>query len=388
MRKRDAMRYCLALTALSALATAAGAADRTATPTYQNPELLHVLVESEPPGKYLCINPGVCEMSDGSLLIVYHRTTEIDWGGSYDTYTRVSRDGGKTWSDAHLFAKNMQAPGLLRLRSGDVLLWGSALAAKLGEEIKDPNLWHSTTMSLFRSKNKGVTWTQERPIWEHSKGIRLQGGCATMVQLKSGRLLFPFHYGDAGNYNSTTQKSACYYSDDEGKTWTEGRAVGLPQHGAASPVVAEMNDGSLLMAVRTGLGTMYLSRSTDSGETWAPAWSSGLEMTETDLFMTAFPDGSGALLFITTAKYEPNHHHGGERTPITAFVSKDGGKTWRKVDDVAGGSGHEMCLDSMCFLSNGKVAMTYEFRRVAWSRGRQGGGGGVWFVLADRKWFD
>ena len=49
---------------------------------------------------------------------------------------------------------------------------------------------------------------------------------------------------------------------------------------------------------------------------------------------------------------------------------------------------HDWTRVSVCFLSNGKVAIAYEFRRLAWARGRNGKGGGAWVALADRKWFD
>ena len=386
------MRCFLAVSLLLATASAIRADESTAIPStaipeYQNPRMSHVLVESWPPGEYMSINLGLCETADGRLLGVYHRTTEVDWAGSYDTYMRVSRDTGRTWSEAHLFLKNMQAPGLFKLSSGDILLWGSRLAKKEGRITGDPNKWPSSIMKLFRSKDDGHTWEEQAPIWEKSKGLRLQGGIVSMLQLKSGRLLLPIHGGDSGNSNSRFQ-AWCYYSDDDGKTWKEGKGkVSLPKRGAMSPMVAELKDGTLLMAMRTQLGSMHLSRSTDQGQTWSAAWSSGLEQPGSDSLLTVFPDTGDLLLLMMPAKYEPKHHHGGQRTPITAFVSKDEGKTWRRIGDIAGGN-HEMCPVSVCFLSNGKVAITYEFCRVPWTRGRNGKGGGSWVAFADRKWFD
>ena len=136
------MRCCVVLSLLLAVAPFARAGEQDEVPTYQNPQMEHVTVESAMPKEYLSICPNVCELADGSLLIAYHRIGYVDWTGGFSSFTRISRDGGKTWSDAHLFAKDIQAPGLVRLRSGDLLLNGCQfvsehfLASKNGDALK------------------------------------------------------------------------------------------------------------------------------------------------------------------------------------------------------------------------------------------------------------
>jgi sialidase-1 len=365
---------------LLALAHDTRAAEQNEIPAFQNPQIVHVTVESSQPNEYLSICPNVCELADGSLLMAYHRTTQVDFSGKYSTWARVSRDGGKTWSNARPFAEHLQAPGLLRLRSGDILLNGCTV-------INDR--W-STTMRLFRSKDGGQTWTEQKPIWEKSKGIRLQGGCASLVQLKSGRILCPMFGSDilAADYGQATwqQKAGCYCSDDDGKTWREGKGkVSLPKRGAMEPTVAELNDGSLVMALRSQLGFVYVSRSLDGGETWSEAWSSGLEAPEAPLVMTAFPDGKALLMVYCSGKFDPNHHHSGERTPLTAAVSRDAGKKWHKIGDIVGGF-HEFGATSICFTSSGKVAMAYDWCRIPWDRTVKTGG--VRLAIAEKEWFD
>src|SRR5690349_19192559 len=81
------------------------------------------------------------------------------------TWTRTSSDGGLTWSEPKMLAERMQAPGVLRLKSGDVLLNG----CRVGDKA-------ASTMLLFRSKDSGKTWMPQRPIWENStKEFILQG---------------------------------------------------------------------------------------------------------------------------------------------------------------------------------------------------------------------
>lgn len=374
------MRSFIALTCTLALASITRAAPETDRPTLENPHLLHVSVESAAPGQYLSICPNLCSMADGSLLLAYHRTTQVDFNGHYSTWTRVSRDGGKTWSDPRLFADKLQAPGLLRLRSGDVLLNGCQVV----------NAQWSTTMRLFRSRDGAHTWTQERPIWERSHGIRLQGGCASLVQLNSGRILCPMFgstivaagYGDA----TQSQQAACYLSDDDGKTWREGKGkVSLPKRGAMEPSVAQLDGGTLVMALRTQLGFVFLSQSSDGGETWSTAWSSGLEAPEAPLVMTVVPGTRKLLLVYCSGKFDPNHHHSGDRTPLTAALSNDCGRTWRKAGNIVGGP-HEFGATSICFTPAGKLIVAYDWHRVPWNRNIKTGG--IRLAIADPKWLD
>src|SRR4051812_35560234 len=84
-------------------------------PTFLNRALTHVSVEAAKPNEYLSICPNLCELSNGELLIAYHRTTQVDFNGHYSTWMRRSGDSGKTWSGAQLLFDHLQAPGLLAL---------------------------------------------------------------------------------------------------------------------------------------------------------------------------------------------------------------------------------------------------------------------------------
>jgi sialidase-1 len=359
----------------------ASAVEPDETPAYQNPAMRHVSVERADPARYLTICPNLCELPDGRLLIAYHRTTRVDFSGEYSTWTRTSRDDGETWSEPRLLDKHMQAPGLLVLPAGELLLNGCTV---LNER------W-STTMRLFRSADAGETWREQRePIWRNSTGIRLQGGCASLIRLKSGRLLCPMFGSDAvaADYGSATwaQKAGCYYSDDVGKTWREGKGkVALPKRGAMEPSVAELGDGALVMALRTQLGSIYVSRSDDHGETWSEAWSSGLEAPEAPFVMTVLPGTSTLFIVYCSGKFDSAHHHSGERTPLTMAVSKDAGKTWRKIGDVAGGP-HEFGATTVCFTTSGKVVIGYDWHRIPWDRTVKTGG--VRLAIADKSWLD
>ena len=47
-------------------------------------------------------------------------------------------------------------------------------------------------------------------------------------------------------------------------------ALGFPVQSTSIPGVAQRTDGSLLMTMRTAMGTQFYSESADQGETWTP----------------------------------------------------------------------------------------------------------------------
>src|SRR2546423_11833350 len=85
-------------------------AEQDGVPTFLNPEMAHVSVESAVSNGYLSICPNVCELADGSLLIAYHRTTRVDFNGEVRTRTRVFLAAGKTSGRAPTVDKQLPAP--------------------------------------------------------------------------------------------------------------------------------------------------------------------------------------------------------------------------------------------------------------------------------------
>src|SRR5690606_19831347 len=100
------------------------------------------------------------------------------------------------------------------------------------------------------------------------------GGATSLVELSTGRLVIPYHTSDAKKHLAFW----CHLSDDGRKTWRPSRGgVDLPERGAMEGSIAELDEGTLVMSLRTQLGGPYIARSTDGGETWSKAEFSGLE---------------------------------------------------------------------------------------------------------------
>jgi sialidase-1 len=77
------------------------------------------------------------------------------------------------------------------------------------------------------------------------------------------------------------------------------------------------------------------------------------------------------------------HHHFGERTPLTAAISSDAGKSWRIAGDLAAGPNDEYTNLGCTFTSDGKAIITYLFGSPAWNRTNLS----LRAMVVDKAWF-
>lgn len=299
----------------------------------------------------------VLECRDGSLMVVWHKYASTEASGSdfgvCRIFSKISRDGGLSWQEERMLVDvapgdlNVQAPALSRLRSGDVLL--NCLRAHARD---------SSSMLVFRSTDDGHTFREVSQVWTRTRGQWLQGGASSLVHLSTGRILLPMH-GGTGDQAKQHNIAKCYLSDDEGRSWKAGSgSVDLPMRGAMEPSVAELEDGRLFMSLRTQLGSVFLSRSDDHGETWTLPQTCGLKAPESCTCLRRIFGTNHLILFWNDSLYTPTHHHFGERSPLSAAISKDEGKTWRRLGNLIDGNSEFTNL-SCTFLSSGKAIVTY-----------------------------
>ena len=311
----------------------------------------------------------IAELADGRLMVVYHKYRKGEHAGHdhgvCNIWSKSSADGGMTWAQPRMLVDvaegdmNVQSPALLRLRSGELLL----ICLRAHENAA------SSTMCLYRSRDDGQIFAELEPVWKRSQGQLLQGGASSLLELNSGRLLLPFH-GGSGNQWKQKNSTWCLRSDDQGKSWQQSNVIDLPQRGAMEPSVAEVTDDTLVMSLRTQLGGPYLSHSTDGGRTWSPAVFSSLAGGESCTCLRRIPGTENLVLFWNHSTYVKDHHHCGERTPLTAAISCDRGQTWKTIGNVADEPTAEYTNLDCLFTSKGNALLTYMDANPAWNRER------------------
>ena len=296
----------------------------------------------------------VIELSDGHLLLV---SMEFGGDGSDFAATRFvaheSSDGGRTWGRHRVITEtlkgdlNVYSPNLIRAKDGGILL--------LFMRQHRPG---SLTNHVWKSTDEGKTFS---PYAEFVPKRDFALCNATVKRLASGRLLLPANPPAPGKPAETGPYAATMlYSDDDGLTWQASESrVELPMRGAMEPHVEQTADGRVLMVMRNQLGKLYFSESKDNGVTWGPAYASALTAPESCPELTRIP-GTSDLLMIWNNSYDPKFRsHFGKRSPLTAAVSKDHGKTWRHVRDIETDPTRAFSNPGCRFTRDGRAIINY-----------------------------
>jgi hypothetical protein len=188
------------------------------------------------------------------------------------------------------------------------------------------------------SRDETETWSDPVPMIPDAQVGYYVLNNDRVVLTRAGRLVAPVaqHHGygmeEHGAWTSNGLIS-CYLSDDLGQTWRRNQASFYVENPAGQriasqePGVVELTDGRLLMFLRTSGGVQYFAWSADGGETWSRPEPSPLRSPVSPASIERIPQ-TGALLAVWNDNYDPQHHGGGSRTPLTTALSRDDGRTW------------------------------------------------------------
>jgi len=303
------------------------------------------------------------ELKDGSLFAVWQEFQKGE--GDSDFFpgrlvAMTSRDGGRKWGDYRVLVENSPgdinvfSPSLLRLPDGAVLF----CFMRYHSFAKAQNKYPPASAFAWLSRDECKTFTPLATLWKE-KPVTLCS--ATLRRLSSGRIVLPVCRDLSKKKQPDHWESGVFFSDDGGKTWKEcDNWVDLPKRGAMEPHVEELRDKRLLMVMRTQLGAVYKSTSPDGGKTWSKGETLGVEAPESCPELIKVPATGDLLLIWNASKYDPKWaSHFGKRTPLSAAVSKDGGKTWSKPRHIETDPGWAFSNPGCCFTSMGTVVVNY-----------------------------
>lgn len=259
----------------------------------------------------------------------------------------TSSDGGATWTEVLTIDPDASGP----VRSFDPELWMSPDGRMF--------LFWAQMEKGRRDVELGV-WCIEtsepdtaQPIW--SKPRRIDNGvmmCKPLV-LSSGEWVLPI-----SRWREHDESAQMIVSNDHGKTWTLRGGCNVPKDVRQfdEHMFVERKDGSLWLLVRTTYG-IGESVSMDRGKTWPELKPSSILHTTSRFFISRLV--SGNLLLV---KHGPLDTRTG-RSHLTAYVSKDDGKTWNgglMLDERLGVSypdGQQ--------ASDGLIRIIYDYQRTA-----------------------
>lgn len=200
-------------------------------------------------------------MTEGEyeMIAAYRKTAIVNPNVQVASYSRVSRDGGLTWSEPRLM------PGTPP--HGPSLLNDGALLIMIS---------HSGQIRTFRSTDEGETW-------EHVGDVPMAPLCDIsnlyephVYQLPNGRIVGVIRY----EHSWRNQPEEYYpqnifftHSDDGGKTWSE--PVYHNCHGGPAHLMVHSSGALICSYNRRDTGTLWYGPgervmiSWDGGETWS-----------------------------------------------------------------------------------------------------------------------
>jgi sialidase-1 len=301
----------------------------------------------------------VIELRDGRLFMAY---MEFSGNGSDHAVTRLvaeeSADGGATWSNHRVLAEtapgdmNVYSPNLVRRSDGAILFLCMRQHSPKGEAnyASSQVSWIST--DECQSFSPFVTFAEHQPF----------NLCNAVVRrLDSGRLLLPVCVVGDVTRLCTGYAGTVLWSDDGGATWSVSpHRIRLPMRGVMEPHVEETRDGRVLMVMRNQLGALFFCESRDAGLTWSLPQSSGMSVPESCPELRRHPATGDLLLIWNAAPYDPCHvSHFGKRTPLSAAISRDNGRTWSAPRAIEDDPGRAFSNPGCRFLSNGDCLVHY-----------------------------
>ena len=134
--------------------------------------------------------------------------------------------------------------------------------------------------------------------------------------------------------------------------------IDLPMRGAMEPNVEELDDGRLIMVMRSQLGAVFISYSQDKGQTWSKPQTSGLRAPESCNTLRKIPGTNDLLLVWNNSEYDMGFvTHLGRRNPLTAVISQDCGQTWKICGNFVDDDAYASTNASVTFFDNGKRAI-------------------------------
>ena len=318
----------------------------------------------------------IIELADGSLLFA---VSEFIRGtadaASAHIVARRSTDQGRTWGPKRVLQENVGQQNVMSVtlrrlphREKAEHPIGMFYLVKNGPDDLDVHL----RISLDEARTFGP------PILAtDAPGYHVMNNDRVTI-LSTGRIVAPVAWSpDIRKLNHFV--SFCYLSDDNGRSWRRSKGqVDLSKRGAMEPEVLELSDGRSVMILRTQLGHIATAYSDDRADTWSEPGHWTVKAPESPATLRRIPS-TGDLLLIWNNNYEAGAGHSGLRTPLTAAVSADEGRTWTNIRDLESLPDQTYSYPSLLFVGpravisyyvrdqkTGRVSSRFRSLPVAW----------------------
>jgi predicted neuraminidase len=278
----------------------------------------------------------IVELDGGDLLVAWGAGSR-ELGPDTVIVSSRRKAGEKGWSSPVVIADKAE-----RADANPVLFTDSTGAVHLLHVEMFGDTFCLGRVMEHISRDGGETWGEAR--------VALDAVCMMVknkpMRTSGGRWVLPA-------YQEAIYQSQFWTSDD-GVKWTTGTPLLTLLNNNLQPSVVECSDGSLLALMRcSGNGRFtWEARSTDGGKTWTLKDRCDLPNPNSGLDMVKLTDGKIVLI------YNPNKQ---DRTPISAAISADNGKTWSPARAIETGD-PQLSYPAVIQTRDGMIHVVYSHR--------------------------
>lgn len=289
----------------------------------------------------------ICTLDNGDLYLVYYGG-EGEYANSTAVFASRLKAGSKQWTTPRKIAQDP-------LRSlGNGVAW-QAPGGRLWlfYVVRFGDSWGTSRIAVKVSDDRGETWSD-------SSLLRLEEGWMVRgkpIVLASGDWLLPIYHEtgtDRERVPPDTTSLFLLYSPKT-KDWTPTGRI-RSANGNLQPSPAETAPGKLIAMCRRGggygdgeIGYIVQSESNDGGRTWTQGHNSAFPNPNSAVELLKL--ASGKLLLI----YNDSMN---SRSPLTAALSPDGGKSWPVRANIAAGR-NSYAYPSAAQSADGRIHLVY-----------------------------
>ena len=268
------------------------------------------------------------ELENGDLYLAYYGG-EGEYAVETSVFGSRRAKGSNSWTQPEAIARNpfhsMGNPVLWEAPDGVVWLFFV---------VRPGATWSTSRIMAKISRDSARTWSDPFVVtWEAGTMVR-----SRPIALADGAYLLPIYHETGADTELTGADTSSLFLrfDPATKQWTESNRV-YSRLGNLQPAVVQLSNAHLLALCRRGGdyepgndGNVVRTESRDGGKTW----SAGTE--------TEFPNPNAAVELI---RLRNGHllfiynHSANDRTPLTAAISTDGGRTFPHRRNLAEGEG-------------------------------------------------